>query len=66
MGKHNASSGTHNDGSRGVRGMPLKEINNHPQGRSSSGTLKHPGPVGPTPGNKTSGGGINRATKGRS
>ena len=48
------------------RGIPLKESNNHKQGRSSSGTLKHKGPVGATPGNKTSGGGINRATKGKS
>ncbi len=42
------------------------EKNNHLQGRSGSGTLIHKGPVGATPGNKTSGGGINRATKGKS
>ncbi len=50
----------------GARAVPLKEINNHPQGRSGGGTLKHKGPVGATPGNKTSGGGINRRTKGKS
>lgn len=48
------------------RGIPLKESNNHKQGRSGSGTLIHKGPVGATPGNKTRSGGINRATQGKS
>lgn len=45
--------------------VPLKETNNYKQGRSGAGTHKIKGPaVGHTSGNKTQGGGINRATKG--
>ncbi len=54
------------DTNLGARAIRLKEINNHPQGRSGSGTLKHKGPVGATPGNKINSGGINRPTKGKS
>ena len=60
------SGSTHNDGSRGNRGMPLKEINNHLQGRSGGQTLKHGGPISINRKNKTMSGGINRATKGKS
>jgi len=43
------------------------EKNNHLQGRSGGGTPKKPGPATrtSTAGNATSGGGINRATKGK-
>lgn len=44
------------------------EKNNHLQGRTGAETPKHKGPAnrGVLPGNPTSGGGINRPTKGRS
>ena len=48
------------------RGIPLKESNNHLQGRSGSGTLKHGGPISINRKNKLNSGGINRATKGKS
>ena len=45
--------------------VPLKERNNHSQGRSGGGTPMKSGPaVGKTSGNATKGGGINRPTKG--
>lgn len=46
--------------------IPLKEMNNHKQGRSGSETMKMWGPaVGSAKqGNPTSNGGINRPTKG--
>jgi hypothetical protein len=46
---------------------PYKEQNNHPQGRSGSATKQKKGPAAPGGSikkNKTSGGGINRSTKG--
>lgn len=44
-----------------------REVNNQPQGRSGSGTLKHPGPAKGNRGivNPVKSGGIFRATKGR-
>jgi hypothetical protein len=49
-------------------GVPLKETNNHKQGRSGSGTPMKKGPAfrgGSVSGNNpTSGGGINRPLKG--
>ena len=45
-------------------GIPSKEKNNHPQGRSGSATKQLGGIVGTPKKNPTSGGGINRATKG--
>ena len=49
------------------QGDVMREKNNHMQGRSGSGIKKNKGPAygGSTGGNKTKGGGINRATKGR-
>jgi len=44
--------------------VPLKETNNHKQGRSGSGTPKLMGPAKSPAKNPTTGGGINRATKG--
>jgi hypothetical protein len=46
--------------------IPLKETNNHKGGREGSGTPKIGGPVHPGKRNPTSGGGINRPTKGKS
>lgn len=47
--------------------VPLKETNNFKQGRSDSKCKVVMGPAaGQKPGNPTSGGGINRATKGTS
>jgi hypothetical protein len=46
---------------------PMKETNNHPQGRTGSATPQKKGPAAPggsLKSNKTSGGGINRPTKG--
>lgn len=47
--------------------IPHREMNNHPQGRSGSGTPMKPGPakgkVGVRGKNPTSGGGIHRPTK---
>ena len=46
---------------------PHKEVNNYKQGKSGSKVKRVSGPaVGSTSGNKTKGGGINRATKGKS
>jgi len=50
-------------GPRGAAG-PLKETNNHKQGRSDAKVGMKAGPAtGRGQGNSTSGGGINRATK---
>lgn len=51
----------------GEHQVPLKETNNFKQGRSDSKCKITMGPAaGQKPGNPTSGGGINRATKGTS
>ena len=49
--------------SEGLARVKSMETNQHPQGRSGSGTQKNKGPVKNAPGNPTMGGGINRATK---
>lgn len=52
--------------SQPVAGSVAKEKNNHLEGRSGSGTMKKAGPAvksSPLAGNKTMGGGINRATR---
>lgn len=52
-------------GPRGAAGS-MKETSNQPQGRSGSKVGMKPGPAtGRGQGNPTSGGGINRATKGK-
>lgn len=48
-----------------VNKVPKREITNQGQGKSGSGTMKKPGPVGRTSGNPTKGGGIYRPTKGK-
>lgn len=47
-----------------VTKVPLKESNNHSQGRSGAGTKKLAGPVKSVKHNPTKSGGIFRATKG--
>lgn len=46
------------------RGVPLREKNNYHQGRTGSATKTKPGVVKGVRHNPTSGGGINRPTKG--
>lgn len=47
--------------------VPLKEINNYPQGRTGGQTMKKPGPAKGRKGhiNPTKSGGINRPLKGQ-
>ncbi len=52
--------------SRGPSTYTDKEANNHPQGRSGSKVPIRSGIIGRPHQNPTTGGGINRATKGKS